>query len=116
MDRKTTLYKYDKAGNMVEKQIVNPLSEDYITKWEYADNGRVITEFFYNGDQLISTEVTRKDKNGNVVELRYNTPDHSVAFNNRYEYTYDEIGNWTSRIKYQDGIPIDLLERTYVYY
>ena len=66
-----------------------------------------------NSEALIA-EVTSEEKNGNVVELRYNTPSHSVAFNNRYEYTHYEIGNWTSRIKYQDGIPIEPTERTYV--
>ena len=116
MDRETTLLKYDEVGNLVEEQRVNPFSEDYISKWEYADKGRVITEYYYIGDRLISTKVIKEDKNGNVVEYRYNSSDHSIAFNNRYEYTYDEIGNWTSRIKYQDGIPIELIERTYVYY
>ena len=106
--------KYDNKGNLIEYVVWyenskyyplinehNPVIKDV---FEYDDTGKRIRE-----------DVKYNDK-GDIIEgLRHWYGDY---YKNKYEYKYDEKGNWIERITYEKDTrtPIILTERIIEYY
>ena len=55
------------------------------------------------------------DDKGNLIE--WSGPDsEGNSWEGKCTYQYDEKGNWTQMVIYQDGTPVNIVEREYTYY
>lgn len=87
---------YDKKGNKIDEKY-NPLCVMY--------------------DRQIGEAKYLYDAQGNVIhQLYYNAKDYSFSFDRTYTYTYDKYGNWLTKIKFKNNIPIYLEKREITYY
>jgi hypothetical protein len=118
----TTTHKYDKKGRLIE-------TIDWWTykkskaMWkyvlEYNEGGKISKETLYKDDRgrIREWENTLYDYNENgdkikeVVKSTKFDPSHYT-----FSYEYDKVGNWTSRTKFFQGEPSEIVERTITYY
>ena len=90
---------YNAKGNIIEERI------------NHKALNEILTLFLY-------------DNSGNLTQIKFTYPNSKVAnfikdtaySDIRYEYQYDEIGNWISQIKYTNEIPMECTKREIEYY
>jgi TonB family protein len=92
----------------------------------YDPKGRKIDSVAYpvEGTTLPGREKYRYDKKGNIIEMVLSAEDGSILSKERYEYEFDEFGNWkkmTSAVAvYENGKlsyePVEITYRTITYY
>jgi len=112
-------FKYDKKGNQEEMKDYN--NKDSLTlsyKYTWDDKGNNTKIEGYNGiKELISTITTVYDDNGNYVNWKGDYKGvKSDDFAYSYKYIYDKTGNWTQRLKFQNGYEIEIVDRVVEYY
>ena len=93
-----------------------------------ANKPGALFKFNYNMDgSLENYTVSRNDTIRGGMNFQYNDEGftqsqevYSYADSNResyvYNYTYDDMGNWTSYTSYKDGKPVVVCKRNYTYY
>ncbi|HNW98398.1 MAG TPA: GYF domain-containing protein [Bacteroidales bacterium] len=111
-------YKYDDNGNEIE-ECEFKLNGSFSSKrtFEYDDNGNKIEEIKYNADGSISTkEISKYDNENNLTEETVYNSDNSVNEKNTFKIEYDKNNNYTKKISFENGKPIDYYEREIEYY
>jgi len=83
--------KYNKSGKLVEYKS-DRIGDEYVSQHEYNNRGLVIND---------KTCFGPNDKNPSVQ---------------KYEYKFDENGNWIEKIEYKNNIPKYIYERIIKYY
>lgn len=91
----------------------------------FNDGEKVLTEYFYNVNKRL-TKISMTS-NGNVAERIFTldtdgnikkeqTKENGKRVTYEYEYTLDSQKNWIRRIASKNGTPIEITERTIIYY
>lgn len=110
-----TNYKYDEFGNIISIAWSVDGTEYNIKQAKY-NTDRILTEMLEirnNKDKIVYTS----DSLGNtIVEEHYDINTEKPKTTYTYAYTYDEHGNWLTRIKYSNNKAIALNERTIEYF
>lgn len=132
---------YDDNGNEIER---NFYESDGSLDWKitrvYDDKGNEIESTHYESDgSLDRKEQYAYDKNGNRIELSieqdglkgngkiaYDDKGNPIEWSSndsegnseegKCTYQYDEKGNWTKMVIYENGVPVNIVEREYTYY
>lgn len=105
---------YNKEGQLIEQYTYNQKHQKHQTDlYQYDAHGFQKEHTIVNHlDDFVFTSYTQYDEKGNVITHQAPTEKEPLT---SYTYTFDEIGNWTRRIHYKDGKPIDMTERVLVY-
>lgn len=110
-------YTYDKAGNNIEKSTYEP-NKKLIRMFKYKFNAQnLISE-----EQIIQEKTTTYkcqntyDEHANLVEKKVSDYANNSSYNLTYRYTYDENGNWISKITERNGKQTDSENRSLYYY
>jgi YD repeat-containing protein len=139
----TYSYFYDSINRRTEEQLYRPpgtaevkyvygfdTTGKEIENFSYDANGSLIVrhEFAYDSSghktrydsydkygKLTSSIRYEYDAYGNVLQESYHSNGETEIWH-KYSYTYDKQGNWISRIRYEEGQPAYITERTIVYY
>jgi len=88
--------------------------------WKYIDglrSGRGWADS--SGKQLIDVtgEVNDKGWLAKSTDTRVNEEGETVTTVMTYTYdSFDDMGNWTQRTESENGVPVQILKRTYTYY
>jgi antitoxin component YwqK of YwqJK toxin-antitoxin module len=85
----STTYAYDAKGHLIERRTCTGQLGDHRSAFCYDDHGNPIEET----DQHTSREM-QMDETGNLHPTKENSHKQHV----RFEYRYDDHGNWTERI------------------
>ena len=113
------VYLYDENGNIYCK---NNYGSDGITIttqnfYKYDPRGNKISEEIKTKDNKYNWKITQKyDNHNNEVEYTYYGSDTNSTTKWTYEYIYDTHGNWTTKIRYSNGLVNGKLERIIEYY
>ncbi len=105
------LYKYDSLGNLL------------VEKWFLNNELSQKNEFLYDskGNMIIRKEYDEKENLFNTIEYSYDPISgleleirdnlHTIKF----EYNFDNYGNWIVRYEFYDGTPTNITEREIEY-
>ena len=136
-----TLYKYDEEGNLIEENIHDsdgdPVTKQLYDKQGnriqlnkylngrlhecllYDEKGNIIEKRIYesNGDPIVKM-TCKYDEKGNYVEaIRTNSPwGRRDRTEYKYEYEFDNKGNWINRLGFKDDRLIEITEREIEYF
>ena len=102
-DLDSTFYTYDSAGHLATMS-----GNYYSDTYEYDKHGNLTREVIINGEYTCITTYIRNE-HGDVTEYRRTASDGTNEYY-RYEYTYDNHGNWLTRI---EGTSITTRKITY---
>ncbi len=105
-------------NNRPEKEIIYYATGDIAYKKEYFyKNYCMIEEQWINSnDEIFKKNTYQYNSQGNVIkEVQYLGAD-SIYMEWEYEYEYDSIGNWVSRIDYHSNVPAFIILRQINYY
>lgn len=111
-------YEPDFNGSQTEINFYNEngsLSTRYTYEYDYKGN-RVKQRFFEADGSLINYQTYKYDGNGNPTEVKSYKPDGKPEYSFRFEYVYDDKGNWIKKLAYGDVIPSYICERKIEYY
>ena len=97
--KSTYEYKYDQAGNQVEKIVYNTDgSKNDLYTYEYDEARNLVKEIRYSPDGSIFEESTYEyDEAGNLVKEIV----HDIPFDFKSTYEYDDKGNLVKRFDYE---------------
>ncbi len=130
------VYKYDEKGDVIEENEYDSdgkLSDKIIYKYDKKGN-LIETNRYYADGSLLSKGVFKYNQKGNKIEtntyypngnldskLLYDEKGNTIEmtlFNSEYkfEYVFDNEGNWTNRIKFENNIPQQITEREIEYF
>ncbi len=113
-------YKYDNKGNMIEEKWQD--FDSFKTKkyvYKYDNKGNIIEKYRYASDGSLDRKSSYKyDNNGNMIKMKDSYHNDNAMLENKYtfEYYYDEQGNWTRRIQFENSIPKYILVREIKYF
>lgn len=98
---------------------------------QFSDGERVSTEYYYNSSKRLSKKVvTVFERIGDMGDVKSTTSlsldrnghpskavvkDGSGKITYTYEYEVDEKKNWTKRVTFKDGMPVEMAYRTLEY-
>lgn len=68
-----------------------------------------------DGSKEYISQIERKDKHGNVLEILTFSPSGSSQMSWSYDYTYNDKGDWTIKNQYIDGVLTSVEERFITY-
>lgn len=107
-------FDYNKEGQLIAQHTYNQQQQKHQTDvYNYDDNGFVKEHTITNHlDQFVFTSYAQYDMEGNVITFQAPTETEPLT---SYTYTFDEIGNWTRRVHYNNGKAVDMVERVFVY-
>ena len=109
--------KYDTNGNEIEWIMhIKSGSIDSKVTYKYDTNGNRIERISYEDGSLFAKTTYKYDTNGNKIENNRYIFDVNLDEKFTYKYNYDQIGNWTKRTEYKNGIAKTITERKIVYY
>ncbi len=84
---------------------------------KYDDNSRVSEVVYDNPDQgMYFKKSCYYDESGNLTGYENRDKEQLVQEVHKYEYEYDEFGNWISRTEYRDDRKTYFTKREIVYY
>ena len=111
-------YEYDSKNNVIEIKESNRQGRyDGKTRYQYDQRGNVIERLMYNEhDKLIYKSFTRYDSKNNNIEMVGYDADGSVASKYRFEYVFDNLGNWIIKRAYKNEKPDGYYDRKIKYY
>ena len=93
----------------------NQLESIYIKK--YDSKNKNVEAFTFSADSVLLYKSTKKyDPYGNILEDENFTPSRGKHIRYSYQYTYDSLNNWTSRIVSADSIRVNNQTRKIEYY
>jgi hypothetical protein len=107
----------DKWGNLISYKLFREngslQKEQYL---KYNNNKQIVFErkSFLSSSFKVST--FKYDDHGNLVEKTSLQENGDSKSKLRFDYLYDSNGNWVERVEYLNGIPKNLVERTYDYF
>ncbi len=90
---------------------------------QFSDGETVSTEYYYNSSKRLNKKVVTSDaKTVTAISLNSNghpskavVKDGSQKITYTYEYEVDDNKNWTKRVTYKNGTPVELAYRTLEY-
>jgi hypothetical protein len=103
MGDSTEHYKFDSAGNLIEKAITygsDPNGAiDETHRYTYDRHGRMIEQdVFGNDGKVQSSIVYKRDAKGNIASQEMRKPDAKPPYPTlNYQYEFDKQGNWIKR-------------------
>jgi hypothetical protein len=112
-----TYYQYDEHGNEIEVKgyyITNVKVLGYHFVYQYDEYGNRIREEEKSGNysridfDKYKYLIMRYDINRNLVQKEYYAPDDKQIKVIRFNYTYDNFGNWIKREKYEGKTEFEL--------
>lgn len=129
---KFTSYQYDK-NNILKKVYLFDAIDTTETSL-YNERGQMIEKVWFR--ENVKYKITKKyNERGDLVfleldppesweigdcysspDIRYYIEDRKNVFNSFYEFEYDELGNCTSDILYQNYLPVRIIERKFEYF
>lgn len=101
-------FKYDDKQNVIERNYYQDgiLAEKQHT-YKYDVNGNMLEDNEYEPDGRLSYKhIYKYDDNGNIIEH------NSVS----WKYNYDQQGNWTKRIYFENNVPKQITFHEIEYY
>lgn len=104
-----TDYVYDSRGNVIRKSVKTGSVVEWRNESRYDEKNRLILEEFYYNGMVQSTHVISYNPDGTVA-MRQNQVGDSVQ---HQLYFYDENGNQTEQIFYEDGKYVSTVTRDY---
>lgn len=112
--KSVTLKSYDRMGNLISENYKRlDIEKRRNSIYSYAADNKLV-EYSSTGDAM--KEVEYYDAQGNLVLNAIYELSGKLRDEIRYEYTYDQHGNWTQQITFMNQTPIEVVERVYVYY
>jgi YD repeat-containing protein len=92
---------WDKKGHKLSERSSGRLVDPGLkVLYEYDGEGRLLeTVRFDLEDRQLSRESNRYNYRGDLLETAMYNPDGSLVSSTRYDYSYDERGNWIERMK-----------------
>lgn len=94
VEKKST-YQYDTHSNLIES------SEDgFHNSFQYNEKGNLVEEIEKEGNQFKFRSLYTYDKQNNLLSTKVFNANNDYFFGARYEYEYDDQGNWTKKTKY----------------
>ena len=117
LDSRST-YKYDTKGNKIESnrfEADGSFDARYTYKYDMQGNETEKSSFKANGS-LSWKKTYAYDLKGNKVLYKRYKANGDLKSSMSWEYTYDQQGNWTKRIKFKNKIAQEITERTFEYY
>lgn len=112
-------YTYNEKGNITENYDVYNEKEHSKISYKYNENGNILEWKYWAGyDEDLNKIITYSyDEKENIIEKNFlSYIDNTILKKYNYKYEYDKKGNWKKCIEYKNGIPINMLERTYEYF
>lgn len=87
-------------------------------KYEYDTNHNLIKNSRFNTDSDIPMDFIayEYDNHENIIEEIFNSSYNEISRRFMYKYTYDFIGNWTSKSIFEENELIAKIERVFEYY
>jgi YD repeat-containing protein len=137
---KTTSYKYDPQGRCIESVLsINNPDESTTTTYTYGENCKVKEELrtgsyigrttykYDNKDSLLLKNEWNYLVNDSIITTSYKYDDHGNQIEIKrtidgktndyiYQYLYDETGNWTQRVEYNNSSEERYFIRQITYY
>lgn len=136
--KKHAIYQYNEKDKLSEMQWIDA-DRGVLEKWKYSydvfgnktqfSTSNASFNYRYNGNNQ-NSRLIQKDKSGNMVrgeQLKYNqegllstqigfNKDYKTLYQNSFQYTYDDQGNWTQKIEYRNNKPIRVYKRDITYF
>jgi hypothetical protein len=104
---------YDTEGNLVEMKMLN---NQFVFQYKYS-NQLLIETLCHDGEnKLISKELYKYDSKNNLTEKRSILASGKLIGLFKYEYIFDDEGNWISKKEIFNHKTISITEREIVYY
>ena len=108
-------FKWDEKGHPLE----DDFSDGTVDQYKYDENGNLAEWIFRSSNSNVIITSYKYDDHGNVIEMNINNFFKSTfKFNYDHQtflYKYDDVGNWTERIDYENDIPQRMVERKIKY-
>lgn len=116
-------YTYNKLGDRIQMEYVRYDGKHMKQKYSYDNNGNQILEELSGNDTLIYRIDYEFDRYNNLVSEKKYDGNNELDFQREYEYTFDNKGNWITRLEYstydpkkEPLSPGPYLERQIIYY
>lgn len=113
-------YVYSEKGSKIEEKFFFTrcnVFDEYTLQNTYDDKGHITNRSRYETDgSLYRKDSYVYNKLGNIIEEFQCFSDSDLIDNKTYLYEYDNKGNWTQRIQFDDKIPMYVVEREYEYF
>ena len=118
----------DTLLNIMEFEFTEGGGNSVIQRYNYKKEPTTRFVYSYDAEGILSGYTwSRQDTIRGGMNFTYNQNgfcETQEVFNkisgvtnmHKYEYKYDETGNWTEYIAYKDDVPEVVCKRTYVYY
>lgn len=111
--KKTTTYNYNNQGLYIQT-IENFSGKQYINKYEYDDNGNLLSSNFYDENYILRHGVYRYNQYGDTTY--FDTWRNGERVKEEYEYDkYDKYGNWLECREQKDGKTVKFIRRQFKY-
>jgi hypothetical protein len=112
------VYKYDGKGNQVESSTYSSLAsleERYTHKYDDKGN-RIETNAYDSNGNLESKGTWTYDKYNNPIQNNWFNKKGVLSSAYRYEYEYDQQGNWIKKIEFEKNVPQKVILREIIYF
>lgn len=105
------VYKYDQEGNKIAyDEFESDGSFEAHQSFTYDNEGNLFEEKYHNTDGSVSQVITY-DAHGNRIQ---NDSD-VLSYREKYEYLYDDIGNWIETLSYKEST-LEYIEKREIEY
>lgn len=110
-------YKHDTNGNLIEEKVYSKSDLFYTNEFKYDSKGNILEDIQTTSENEKIKISNKYDSNGNLIsKIRISSQNKEYDFNYSYQYDYDNLGNWIKRVKFTNGKPQFIRERTIEYY
>lgn len=114
---RSNMMRYDKNDYLVESTVYDVMGEEKTNViLKYDDEGNMIESKFFNLEELVTKRKLKYNNLGFLVEEKVEYPLTDKKDLITYTYSFDNKENWIQMIKYVNSVPVNMKERTLVYF
>lgn len=107
--------KYDEKGRLIYFVVLDETGKQIATETKYNDSGKILGYQQYEDDVMTESVSYSYDANGFLLETLDNIERNSLL-NSQFEYEIDNKKNWTKKTLLMNNMPLEIVERTIVYF